>query len=52
MENQTMTNEEAYAEINQILTKWNLTEKELLLVFFTTLKKHGHMDKQKEKNDK
>ena len=43
-----MTNAEAYAEIEETLTKWNMTEKELLLVLWVALKKRGYFDKQKE----
>jgi hypothetical protein len=45
--NEVMTNAANYAEIEETLTKWNMTEKELLLVLWVTLKQHGHMDKAK-----
>ena len=43
-----MTDSANYAEIEATLTKWNMTEKELLLVLWVALKKRGYMDKQKE----
>ena len=48
IEKEAMTNEKAYAEIDKILAKWNMTEKELLLVLYVTLKQK----EEKEKNDK